>query len=116
MFFSFPFPFKIGLLYTPYPPYHSNLCNFSARTDFYHQGCCYIASFSLNLCNSLFFTVAELKCAVQCYAWGKIGLTSTVAQLARQSPSFKLEEDKPYSEVQFQTDVITHYHLLSLLN
>ncbi|CAH3025226.1 unnamed protein product, partial [Porites evermanni] len=45
-----------------------------------------------------FFTVAELKCAVQCYAWGKIGLTSTVAQLAQQSPSFKLEEDKPYSE------------------
>lgn len=42
--------------------------------------------------------VVELKCAVQCYAWGKIGLTSTVAQLAQQSPSFKLEEDKPFSE------------------
>lgn len=42
--------------------------------------------------------VVELKCAVQCYAWGKIGLNSTVAQLAQQSPSFKLEEDKPYSE------------------
>ena len=44
-------------------------------------------------------TVVELKCAVQCYAWGKIGLNSTVAQLAQHSPSFKLEEDKPYSEV-----------------
>lgn len=42
--------------------------------------------------------MVELKCAVQCYAWGKIGLTSTVAQLAQQSPSFKLKEDKPYSE------------------
>lgn len=42
--------------------------------------------------------VVELKCAVQCYAWGKIGLNSTVAQLALNSPSFQLEEDKPYSE------------------
>lgn len=42
--------------------------------------------------------VVELKCAVQCYAWGKIGLNSTVAQLALNSPSFHLEEDKPYSE------------------
>ena len=50
--------------------------------------------------NSFSLTVVELKCAVQCYAWGKIGLNSTVAQLAQQSPSFKLEEDKPYSEVQ----------------
>ena len=69
-----------------------------------------MASFSLNLCNSFSFAVVELKCAVQCYAWGKIGLTSTVAQLAQQSPSFKLEEDKPYSEVWFQTDILTHYH------
>jgi len=42
--------------------------------------------------------VVEIKCAVQCYAWGKIGLTSAVAQLAQHSPSFKLEEDRPYSE------------------
>jgi len=42
--------------------------------------------------------VVELKCAVQCYAWGKIGLNSTVAQLAQHSPSFQLEEGKPYSE------------------
>ena len=54
--------------------------------------------------------MVELKCAVQCYAWGKIGLTSTVAQLAQQSPLFKLEEDKPYSEVWFQTDILIHYH------
>lgn len=45
------------------------------------------------------FAVVEIKCAVQCYAWGKIGLTSAVAQLAQHSPSFKLEEDRPYSEV-----------------
>lgn len=44
-------------------------------------------------------SVVELKCAVQSYAWGKIGLDSTVAQLAQHSPSFKLEEDKPYAEV-----------------
>ena len=43
--------------------------------------------------------MVELKCAVQCYAWGKIGLDSAVAQLAQHSPSFKLEENKPYSEV-----------------
>jgi len=47
----------------------------------------------------IFLTVVELKCAVQCYAWGKVGLNSAVAQLAQHSPSFKLEEDKPYSEV-----------------
>ena len=47
----------------------------------------------------IFLPVVELKCAVQCYAWGKIGLKSAVAQLAQHSPSFKLEEDKPYSEV-----------------
>lgn len=43
--------------------------------------------------------VVELKCAVQCYAWGKIGLSSTVAQLAQHSFSFKLKEDRPYSEL-----------------
>ena len=43
--------------------------------------------------------MVELKCAVQCYAWGKIGLSSTVAQLAQHSFSFKLKEDRPYSEV-----------------
>ena len=46
--------------------------------------------------------MVELKCAVQCYAWGKIGLNSTVAQLAQHNPSFKLEEDKPYSEVLYK--------------
>lgn len=46
----------------------------------------------------IFLPVVELKCAVQCYAWGKIGLKSAVALLAQHSPSFKLEEDKPYSE------------------
>lgn len=55
----------------------------------------------LSLMNCFFtlLPVVELKCAVQCYAWGKIGLNSTVAQLALNSPSFHLEEDKPYSEV-----------------
>ena len=53
--------------------------------------------------NCIFLPVVELKCAVQCYAWGKIGLNSAVAQLAQHSPSFKLEEDKPYSEVVLAT-------------
>ena len=43
--------------------------------------------------------VVELHCAVQCYAWGKVGSTSTVAQLAQHDPSFRLDEDKPYAEV-----------------
>lgn len=51
----------------------------------------------------ILLAVVELKCAVQCYAWGKVGLNSTVAQLAQHSPSFKLEEDKPYSEVLLAT-------------
>jgi len=53
----------------------------------------------------ILFAVVEIKCAVQCYAWGKIGLTSAVAQLAQHSPSFKLEEDRPYSEVLLVTAV-----------
>ena len=51
------------------------------------------------------FAVVELKCAVQCYAWGKIGLNSAVAQLAQHNPSFTLEEDKPYSEVLLVTAI-----------
>ena len=47
-------------------------------------------------------SVVELKCAVQSYAWGKIGLDSTVAQLSQHSPSFELEEDKPYAEVCYE--------------
>ena len=47
-------------------------------------------------------SVVELKCAVQSYAWGKIGSDSTVAQLSQHSPSFELEEDKPYAEVCYE--------------
>ncbi|XP_015752095.1 PREDICTED: mannose-6-phosphate isomerase-like isoform X1 [Acropora digitifera] len=49
--------------------------------------------------------VVELKCAVQSYAWGKIGLDSTVAQLSQHSPSFELEEDKPYAELWMGTHI-----------
>ena len=47
----------------------------------------------------LIFVAVLLRCAVQSYAWGKIGNKSTVAQLTQSNPSFKLDDNKPYSEV-----------------
>lgn len=73
-------------------------------------------------------SVVELKCAVQSYAWGKIGLDSTVAQLSQHSPSFELEEDKPYAEVCYEylhvsftlilkvSKVIEKVHLLKIFS
>jgi hypothetical protein len=40
---------------------------------------------------------------VQHYDWGKIGVTSKVAQLAFSTPNFTLEPSKPYAEVRFTT-------------
>ena len=40
-----------------------------------------------------------LSCAVQQYAWGKVGGDSFVAQLSEGNPAFKLDPDSPYSEV-----------------
>ena len=42
----------------------------------------------------------ELKCVAQQYAWGKLGLTSQVAQLMENAhPDIEIQEDKPYAEL-----------------
>lgn len=46
------------------------------------------------------YLVFELKCAVQEYAWGKIGADSEVARLkASVDPDFKIAAETPYAEV-----------------
>ena len=42
----------------------------------------------------------ELSCAVQCYAWGKLGQSSQVAKFApRACQEFQLDETSPYAEL-----------------
>ena len=41
----------------------------------------------------------KLSCAVQQYAWGKIGLESEVAKVLVEDPSCDVREDQPYAEV-----------------
>jgi len=41
----------------------------------------------------------ELNCAVQQYAWGKIGLESKVAQLVKNKPSLEIDGNSPYAEL-----------------
>ncbi|KAG0236702.1 Mannose-6-phosphate isomerase [Actinomortierella wolfii] len=43
--------------------------------------------------------IFRLECKVQTYEWGKIGSNSKVAQFATTSPSFQLDENKPYAEL-----------------
>ncbi|XP_048448833.1 mannose-6-phosphate isomerase [Rhincodon typus] len=44
--------------------------------------------------------VFPLKCVVQHYAWGKVGLESEVAKLAlSDDPSISIEQEKPYAEL-----------------
>lgn len=44
--------------------------------------------------------VFPLKCAIQTYAWGKIGLQSEVASLSQSAdPQFTVKEDTPYAEL-----------------
>jgi mannose-6-phosphate isomerase len=44
--------------------------------------------------------VVPLVGQVQQYAWGKVGSSSAVAQLAvGNSPAFVVKEDEPYAEV-----------------
>lgn len=44
--------------------------------------------------------VFPLTCAVQNYAWGKVGLDSEVAKLVvGGDPLAVIEDDKPYAEV-----------------
>lgn len=45
-------------------------------------------------------TVFELRCEVQQYAWGKLGLDSEVARLSQESnPDFKVSPTEPYAEL-----------------
>ncbi|TFY77367.1 hypothetical protein EWM64_g6645 [Hericium alpestre] len=57
----------------------------------------------------------RIKGSVNNYPWGAKGSSSLVAQLAPNSigPSFKLEEDKPYSELWIGTHPHGPAHLLS---
>ncbi len=41
----------------------------------------------------------KLSCAVQTYAWGKVGLAGEVAKLKNTDPGFSVEEEQPYAEV-----------------
>lgn len=41
----------------------------------------------------------ELHCAVQNYAWGKLGTSSLVAQLSKANPSVEIKEEVPYAEL-----------------
>lgn len=45
----------------------------------------------------------RLSCAVQNYAWGKVGRESEVAQLMLGDPNFPLDDDLPYAEVRETT-------------
>ena len=46
------------------------------------------------------FTVVQLKCAIQMYAWGKVGQSSKVAQLAGGTEeTFGINEELTYAEV-----------------
>lgn len=54
-----------------------------------------------------------LNCAVQKYAWGKIGASSAVAQLSEGNPGFELDPEAPYAEVMSESDGIA-FVLLSL--
>ena len=72
----------------------------SGMTDYlgksYSQG-----AFQLIIISFILFILGifPLKCAVQNYAWGKIGENSIVAELANQDKEFKLEGNQPYAEV-----------------
>jgi hypothetical protein len=52
--------------------------------------------FSLQDSSSL---VCKLKCSAQQYDWGKLGKTSTVAQLLAAGSGLKVQDDKPYAEL-----------------
>ena len=47
----------------------------------------------------------RLSCAVQNYAWGKVGLESEVARLMCGDPAFSLDKALPYSEVRARSGV-----------
>jgi hypothetical protein len=41
----------------------------------------------------------ELHCAIQKYAWGKLGTSSLVAQLSQANPTAAINEKDPYAEL-----------------
>ncbi|KAF8335011.1 mannose-6-phosphate isomerase [Cantharellus anzutake] len=43
--------------------------------------------------------VFQIYGGIQCYKWGKVGSKSEVARFAQATPSFALEETKPYAEL-----------------
>ena len=45
----------------------------------------------------------RLSCAVQQYAWGKVGSNSTVAQLGELNGDISVNEEIPYAEYWFGT-------------
>lgn len=45
----------------------------------------------------------RLSCALQNYAWGKVGQESEVAQLMLGDANFSLDNDLPYAEVRETT-------------
>lgn len=47
----------------------------------------------------------KLSCAVQTYAWGKVGLAGEVAKLKNTDPGFSVEEEQPYAELWMGTHV-----------
>ena len=49
----------------------------------------------------------KLSCAVQQYAWGKIGLESEVAKVLVEDPSRAVQEDQPYAEVRLSLSKYT---------
>lgn len=49
-------------------------------------------------------SVFPIKCAIQKYAWGKIGAESTVAQLSSANGE-TIEVDQPYAELWMGTHV-----------
>lgn len=48
-------------------------------------------------------SVFELQAGVQSYDWGVLGSSSKVAQYAKGSPDFSVDESKPYAEVSSPT-------------
>lgn len=55
--------------------------------------------------NSKLKGIFHLKCAVQNYAWGKIGENSIVANLANSDQEFKVVQGEPYAELWMGTHV-----------
>ena len=75
-------------------------CNVALKSPLWRTVVKFFSFFPLSyFVISILSIVLQLRCAVQCYAWGKIGPNSAVAQLAQNEPNFQLDEEKPYAEV-----------------